>query len=340
MSDRAPGLAALVVTYNRCAALQVTVARLLAEPVDRVLVVDNASNDGTADWLATQADPRLSVLRLDSNQGGAGGFEAGLRALADVGAPDWTVLMDDDARPVPGALARFRDLAKGLDAHLALPGQPGVIAAAVDLPDGQLCEMNRVSRNPFWHPRAFLGTVTGGGRQGFHLPDAAFDAAAPPSEIDVASFVGFFLSRGAIRRGGFPDGGLFIYGDDVIYSLHLRKAGVGIRLHPSIRFEHDCATIGAGLETRPLWKVYYLCRNGVYLARVAAGPVLFPLALLWYVVVWSRKARHYAGDERSQYRRLMWQGIRDGLRGRKGRCEDVMQMTVDTTPGQARGPAR
>lgn len=317
-------VAAVVVTYNRLAQLQVTLARLLAEPVDHVLVVDNASDDGTADWLASRDDPRLRVLRLPENTGGAGGFEAGLGAVSRDVDPDWTVLMDDDARPKAGALAAFRAAAAGIDPDARAPDArtkeaPGGIAAAVVFPDGRICEMNRPSRNPFWHLPELIRTLTGRGHRGFHLRDAQLKPAAPPSPIDAASFVGFFVSRGAVARAGLPEGGLFIYGDDVIYSLRLRRAGVGLALHPAVRFEHDCASLGVGLVTRPMWKVYYLSRNGVALARMAAGWWLFPVALGWYLVAWSRKARHYAVEERPLYRALLWQGVWDGLLGRRGR---------------------
>jgi GT2 family glycosyltransferase len=69
-------LIAVVVTYNRLGKLQETVARLLDVPVDaleKVLVVNNASTDGTGDWLAAQRDPRLIVEHMSDNLGGAGG---------------------------------------------------------------------------------------------------------------------------------------------------------------------------------------------------------------------------------------------------------------------------
>lgn len=75
----APRLVAVVVTHNRLDHLQKTVGRLLDSPaadLDGLVVVDNASDDGTAAWLAAQSDPRLDVLRLAVNGGGAGGFEA------------------------------------------------------------------------------------------------------------------------------------------------------------------------------------------------------------------------------------------------------------------------
>lgn len=332
---RSARLAAVVVTYNRLAQLRITLACLLTEGIARVVVVDNASDDGTAAWLATRNDPRVEVLRLPDNRGGAGGFEAGLEHLAGrdgqrPGAPDWTVLLDDDARPLPGAVAAFGMAAAGIDPD---HGPTGVIAAAVTMPDGSLAEMNRPLVNPFWSPALALCTMLRG-RGAFHLPDAALAPDAPPREVDGASFVGFFLARGAIARVGLPEGGLFIYGDDVIYSLTLRRAGLAIRLHPAIRFEHDCGTLGTGLATRPMWKVYYLCRNGIRMTRVAAGRLLRPVALGWYILAWWRKARFYSAAERPVYRRLMWLGIRDGFAGRLGRSAEAHRIAAlaETAP--------
>ncbi|WP_374328265.1 glycosyltransferase, partial [Paracoccus pantotrophus] len=56
-----PVIAAVVVTFNRLAHLEKTLARLLAEPLDHVVVVENGSTDGTREWLAGQGDPRLVV---------------------------------------------------------------------------------------------------------------------------------------------------------------------------------------------------------------------------------------------------------------------------------------
>lgn len=329
-------LAAVMVTHNRLAALQASLPCLLAEAVDRIVVVDNASTDGTADWLAGQTDPRLKILRLPDNRGGAGGFEAGMAMLRagpedpkgpDTAGrdlhgpdPDWIVLMDDDAHPAPGALAAFR-------AYIAT-AEPdiGVVAAATFLPGGTPSEMNRPSRNPFWHAGLFLRTLLRGNREGFHLADAAYGPDAPVRDIDLGSFVGYFVSRAAIDKAGLPEAGLFIYGDDVLYSLRLRRAGIRIVFHPGVRFIHDCGTMGAGFVYRPLWKIYYHCRNGVAIALAAAGPVIFPLALGWYLVVWARRGRYCTGAERALYRRMMWRGVRDGLLWRRGRNDAVHRM--------------
>lgn len=312
-------LAAIVVTYNRLAPLKITVARLLTEAADHIVLVNNASTDDTAQWLAAQSDARLHVINLATNTGGAGGFEAGMAYARDTLDPDWVVLMDDDARPAPGALACFARETSNIDPKY------GCIAAAVFYPDGTICEMNRPSRNPFWHFQLFVKTLVMGSRAGFHLSDQSFAPDAAPIDIDVASFVGYFVSRAAMARVGLPEGGLFIYGDDVLYSLRLRRAGLSIMMNPAVRFEHACGTLGDGFVYRPIWKIYYHCRNGVMIARQAAGPVIYPAALLYYIAVWWRRGRHCTDDERPAYRKMMWAGLRDGLRGKRGRNDAVHQ---------------
>ncbi len=298
-------LVAVVVTHNRLDQLKVTLTRLLSEPaiyLQAVVVIDNASDDGTAAWLNGQSDPRLVVERLAVNTGGAGGFASGMTLAQSRFDPDWMLLMDDDARPEPGALAAFH----GRD-HSGWEA----LAAAVYFPDGRICEMNRPSRNPFWHGRAFMRTAVMG-RDGFHLGPGAY-AQSERLPIDVTSFVGFFISRAGIARAGLPDPGLFLYGDDGLYTLQLSASGGRIGFAPEIRFEHDCSTFSAAQRGRfrPLWKVYYYHRNLLMLYRLAAGWLFWP-ALLVVVPKWLSKARHHAGEKRL-FLRLLARALRDGL---------------------------
>lgn len=298
-------LVAVVVTYNRLDQLQVTLARLLESSeaeLARVVVVDNASTDGTGAWLAEQQDARLDVVASPVNQGGAGGFALGLRRAMEAHDPDWMVVMDDDARPAPGALAAFHARAQASDE---------AIAAAVYFPEGGICEMNRPSVNPFWAPKVFLRTLLKA-RDGYHVPYTVYEAEAP-TPIDLASFVGLFLSREMVAAQGYPDPGLFLYGDDVIYTLSLRRRGFRIAFDPAVRFEHDCSTF-ANDQRRvfsPLWKVYYAYRNGLLMYRAAAGVLFWPLMVL-VVLKWRLTAGRY-GDQREAYLRLWRRAVSDGL---------------------------
>ena len=305
-------LCALVVTYNRIDQIKETVARLTAERCDLIYIVDNGSRDGTREWLNSVVDDRVRVILTPRNLGGAGGFEIGMRRIVHEADPDWIVLMDDDARPEPGCFDRFLD--SDLDGYDA-------VSAAVYLQNGDICEMNRPTLNPFWNVGRFvrtaLGTAVGRPRTGFHISDAAY--SAQPMAIDATSFVGLFLSRETIRRVGYPDGAMFIYGDDVQYTLRLRKAGLKLGFVPHLRFEHDYNRSHGGQRGvfSPIWKAYYTARNGIIVYRYAAGVMFWP-AFLVILSKWAMDGFRY-GDTRRTYYRLIWRGVRDGLRGNRDR---------------------
>lgn len=311
MPATSPGsrLVAVVVTHDRLDQLRRTVERLLESPpadLAALIVVDNASTDGSSAYLAGLDDPRLDVLHLATNTGGAGGFAAGIdRAMARYD-PDWTLVMDDDARPEPGTLAAFqRTDTRAWDA----------VAAAVFLPDGAISQMNCPSRNPFADCGLFWRTARQG-RRGFHLPDAAYAPDSRAQRVDASSFVGLFLSRRALALVGTPDPGLFLYGDDVLYTLTLSARGGRIGFMPALRFEHDCRSLAAGRHLRPLWRIYYYHRNLLLVYRLAAGWLFLP-ALMIVVPKWLwSAARHPDGAGRAL--RLMVRALRDGFLRRTG----------------------
>lgn len=319
-------LVAVVVTYNRLAQLKITVGRLLEcapDELSTVLVLDNASTDGTADWLASMkdTDPRLDVLRNHRNTGGAGGFERGMRHAVTAYDPDWLVLMDDDGRPAPGVLGAFLASDRsGADAW----------AAAVYHPDDRICDMNRPSINPFWRRSVLFRTLLGKGRNGFHIGSAEYNADEP-CDVDGTSFVGFFISRAGVQRAGYPDGRLFLYGDDVLYTLGLREKGGRILFDPTLKFEHDFTTIDeADRRFRPIWKSYYHYRNLLMVYRLCSGPffaLVFPAA----AGKWLLKARYHQGERRI-FVGLVLRALRDGLLSRT----DVELETVRAWSGGAK----
>lgn len=304
-------LVAGVVTYNRLPKLKRTLNALLdvhPEVLGRIVVVDNASDDGTGAWLATLADPRLEVLRLSGNRGGAGGFAALIEHAAAMKDLGWLALMDDDARPCPGTLEAFR----------ATPREEvGGWLGAVLTPDGEVADMNRPWRNPFRSPTILIRSLLRG-RSGFHLSRAAI-LGDRVRRVDGGSFVGTFLSRAALRAGPPPDARMFLYGDDVLYTLGLSAAGIRMLFDPALVFEHDIETFSGVHRTfHPLWKTYYFHRNQTLIYRQAAGPVLrWPVTALRYLQ-WRGRARFY-GHRRATYMRLVDLAVRDALSGRLDR---------------------
>src|SRR4051812_7826339 len=100
-------ICAVVVTHDRRDVLRECLGALARQTLapDAVHVVDNASTDGTAPMLAEEF-PAVTVRRLETNEGGAGGFHEGIRDALERGF-DWLWLMDDDTVPAPDALERL-----------------------------------------------------------------------------------------------------------------------------------------------------------------------------------------------------------------------------------------
>jgi GT2 family glycosyltransferase len=70
-------LTALIVTFNRLAKLKQCWFMTASIGFTHIIIVDNASTDGTGEWLAKLDDPRLILLSQQQNIGGAGGFKLG-----------------------------------------------------------------------------------------------------------------------------------------------------------------------------------------------------------------------------------------------------------------------
>ncbi|QIK66061.1 glycosyltransferase family 2 protein [Nocardioides sp. HDW12B] len=76
--------------------------------VDLVVVVDDASTDGTSQAAADTRDPRLQLITLTENQGVGGAILAGHRRALDLGA-DVCVVMAGDAQMDPSFLPALLD---------------------------------------------------------------------------------------------------------------------------------------------------------------------------------------------------------------------------------------
>jgi rhamnopyranosyl-N-acetylglucosaminyl-diphospho-decaprenol beta-1,3/1,4-galactofuranosyltransferase len=86
-------VAAVVVTYNRSRLLLECLDALLRQtrPVDKIVLIDNASTDGTVEVLRSRgylANPKIDYQRSEFNSGGAGGFHDGMKRAHELGF-DW-----------------------------------------------------------------------------------------------------------------------------------------------------------------------------------------------------------------------------------------------------------
>jgi len=305
-------IAAVVVTFNRKVLLVECLRALLAQtrPLERILVVDNASSDGTAELLRAEGlidAPTVRYIRLEQNTGGAGGFHAGMKAAYDEGH-DWLWLMDDDAEAAPDALAQMAPYF-GRDDVSALA--PMVTDAAWG---DEYVEPHRGMR--------LDGTMTGVVRVLAPSETAGRDTL----EITHCSFVGPLFARRTIDAVGLPIADFFIHYDDYEYVQRARKVGP-VLLVMAAKIAHKEARNNDRVERKTflgqhaertkyasLWLTYYGYRNVVWLTHEAGSP-LARLRLL------SRHARRLAEviayDDHKWQRIRFWNAaLRDGWAGR------------------------
>ena len=228
---RAPVVFAVVVTWNRRALLEQCLAHLMAQtrPCDGLIVVDNASDDGTADMLADAWAGRAIVVRMATNTGGAGGFNAGIRAAVQAGAERlW--LMDDDVLAAPDALQTLLAAEDGLASEGVTSA---FLCSSVRSPDGHLTNTPEIDRRenvlgyPVWGERLDRGLIP----------------------VRQATFVSLMVSRSAVARHGLPLAPMFVWGDDTEYTLRLSRQAPG-HLVAASRVVHVRATPGClSIET-------------------------------------------------------------------------------------------
>ena len=191
-------IVAVVVTYNRLALLQRLVERLgTIGELDEVLVVDNASTDGTGEWLAGQP---VESRTLATNSGGAGGFHDGL-AWAIERQADLVWLMDDDGLPDADCLARLLEH-DGLDFW-------GPVVVDEDDADRLV----------------FPIRLPGGTRTVRQMGEVRGAATDELIRDIVIPFNGVLVTRKLVQEIGEPRKEFFIWGDDVEYLWRAKQAG-------------------------------------------------------------------------------------------------------------------
>lgn len=267
-------VAAIIVTHNRKHLLIECLDAVFAQsrPVDRVIVVDNASTDETPVLLEQSGylgAGRVSYLRMPRNEGGAGGFYQGIKAAYQSGA-DWFWLMDDDTVPQPGALRNLLEPVKSL----AVP--VGFVCSNVQWLDQKPHRMNLPGIRPLIRGMPFnqfegLGVLV----------------------VETCSFVSVAVSRAAVMQAGLPIREMFIWGDDVEFFSRVTSSGFfgfysgsSVVVHKTASNANDDLLVARPEE---FWKHGYGIRNELFRIRSHKGLTPFVARVMWRLIVLNGK---------------------------------------------------
>jgi GT2 family glycosyltransferase len=219
MNDLAlPRATVIVLAWNGVDYLDGCLQSVLSQdhPDFEVLVVDNASADGSAELVAA-AFPQVRLIRNERNLGFAGGNNVGLRAATG----ETLVLLNQDTVVQPGWLAAMAC------ALVTLP-DAGVVGAKILDPDGRTLQH---AGGYVEHPLA-LGQHLGHGQ----TDEGQYDE---PREVEYVTAASMAIKREVLAAIGDLDEGFFPgYFEDVDYCYRARCAGYAVWYTPEAVLHH------------------------------------------------------------------------------------------------------
>lgn len=232
---------AIVVTYNRKELLKKCIENLKKQTVLLdVLVIDNASTDGTKNLLKEEKQ-NIKYFNTGSNLGGAGGFNFGIKKAVELGYK-YLWILDDDTMPTKTALEMFLTKDKELE------GKYGFLTSKVLWKDESICTMNVQKISKWRRVKNFTKEQI----------------------VQYASFVSLFIKAETVIKIGLPYKEFFIWSDDWEYTRRISKIEKCYFVPKSIVYHWCDRNVGANIVTTTsdrMERFKYMYRNDVVMYR-------------------------------------------------------------------------
>jgi GT2 family glycosyltransferase len=271
--------------------------RGLASPAD-VLVVDNASSDGTA-AIVRQEFPEVSVLETGANLGYAGGNNVGLKVALEQGY-DFALLLNNDTEVASDFVAHL-EAACDADPTIAVAGpkvyyfdEPGRIYSAGGRID--------------W--RTGFASMVG-------LDEEDRGQYEESAEVDFVSGCALLVRCAVLPAVGLLDERFGMYYEETEWCVRIARAGGRVVYVPQSRIWHKIAPAEQAQSPRV---AYYMARNRLLFLRLTGAP-----PATWVRAALGQDARTWLSYSlrpkwraRRPQRDALARGWRDFLRGRYG----------------------
>jgi len=225
------------VSFNSRDCLPDCVRSLRSEGVDDVVVVDNASADGSVETVLA-GDPDVTIVATGANLG----FGSGVNRGVEVATGDYLLVMNPDTVVEPGTV---KALSGALDRDAGLVA----VGPRIDNVDGTLYPSVRSFPSlGVATGHAFLGLVwpTNPFTRRYRMLDWDHERAAP--DVDWVSGAAMLVRRSAFEAVGGFDEGYFMYVEDVDLCWRFGQAGWRIGYEPAGRVVH---AVGASSRMAP-----------------------------------------------------------------------------------------
>jgi GT2 family glycosyltransferase len=223
----------IIVSFNTRELLQECLQSLLAEcarlPVgttSEVIVVDNASADGSAEMVAkafSNAPTPVRLLRSNINLG----FGAANNLAIEAAQGRYLVLLNSDAFFHPGALARAIE-------HMDANPQAGIGGARLVGRDGEPQLSARVFHSVLRDALVLSGLAS----RGFGSEGLSWAETDRPAEVDWVTGAFMILRREALAKTALFDPEFFLYCEEVDLCRRVKAAGYRVLYWPDVVVTH------------------------------------------------------------------------------------------------------
>ena len=280
-----------------------------------IIVVDNASHDGSADMVANEFE-HVTLVRAPHNLGFAAANNLGRRSARG----QFLALINPDAFPEPGALAaavtRLRQLP-----------EVGMVGGLLVGKEGQLEPSARLFPSPLNDLLALSGLAARfAGSRFFGRFDRTWADPMQPAQVDWVPGAYCLVRQAALQETGFFDERFFLYYEEVDLCRRLKQAGYTVEYWPELRATHwggeSSKTVGGQTlsghgRQLTLWRMrsallYYRKHHGWLVARLAAS-----VEMAWHTVrLWRNRQQPAKQDESASVIQAMRRAWNDTLGGR------------------------
>lgn len=224
----------VIVNYNTGAMLGSLLAALRSLPVARIVVVDNASVDQSADAIKS-----TDTTHLISNTTNLGFARACKQGVAQTGS-DWVLLLNPDCQISPEGLSDLLSLAdKQPKAGLCAP-------LVLDQQGNEQSGSRRPQPTPWRIIRAYLGQRDALDWRGRALPEQ-------PLTQPAVSGACMLVRRSSWDAVGGMDEQFFLHFEDLDLMQRLQQHDWQVWLHPQVRVTHVGGHSGRGRALRVAW---------------------------------------------------------------------------------------
>ena len=301
-----PEVGVSIINY-RTAAMTIAAAQSALDDLGdrgRVAIVDNLSGDGSADeiaaWIEGKDDPRVTLVRSETNSGFSGGHNQGMAAVPGA---EFYLVLNSDALIRPG----FFD---AILAHAAARPEAGLIAPRLEWEDGE--PQVNLFRFPSPTSELMRAAATGPVTKLFRRRWTSLPLDVAEAEIEWASFACILLRGEMVRAIGPMDEGYFLYFEDAEYALRARRAGWGVAHTPKARavyFRGGSGPLKSMQKAKKRLPHYYWQARSRFLAQAHGGTGPLRGNLAWIAGRGIANTRRFLGRDVPPSHEREWRDV-------------------------------